>query len=178
MRPPVRDEALREFIQHYDLVILGAVAESPSAQMQINVERVYVGNPVPRVTLDQSSRPHKGVDPGLLELSPGDCSYTVLGGPGERYLLSLRRSPDGDSFRPSSCASWSLELVNRIPGVAAYFSTVEAISGGGIDPRDPSSDATERSDVPTIAIAVAAVAIPLAFVLAARFVFPARGSRP
>lgn len=173
--PPTDEEALREFIQRYDLVILGAVAESPSPQMQFDVERVYVGSRVSRVTLDQPSRPGKGDNSGLLELSRGDCSYTLLGEPGERYLLTLYRATDGATYRASSCGSRSFELVNRVPGVASYFSAIEAITGGGIDPRQV--DRPGQDDVPTFPLAVAAVALPLAFVLAASFVFPANGSR-
>lgn len=175
--PPADEGGLREFLQYYDLVMLGAVAESPSAQMQIDVERVYHGSPIARVTLDQPSRPDVGENTSSLEISGGDCGYTVLGEPGERYLLVLTRSPDGTTFKASSCGSRSLEVINRVPEAEVYFSTVEVVSGSGIDPRDAPRSESKGNDVPVVPLAIAAVAIPLAFVLAASFVFPARGSR-
>ncbi len=83
---------------------------------------------------------------------------------GEAAIIGLSYGNDG-TLR-SGLGSWiqmgTWFYYDHGPGATGYDDAVSRLRG---------------NDVPTLPLALAAVALPLAFVLAASFVFPARGSR-
>lgn len=151
-----------------DLVILGSVAASDSERMQIDVETVYDGAPVSRITLNQPADP--GYTGNLSEVeSLGElCSYTLLGEPGERYLLVLQAEEDG-SYTAEGCSSWSMRLIEKDEGLLPYFQAVIEEAGKGALP--PTSEEADDTSFPWLPVAIGATLGPLAFLAGAAFVW-------
>jgi hypothetical protein len=146
-----------EFVAFADVVVVGRLYLSETARdlPQVSVESYLKGNGPEEIDLS--------------DLGPGDCSYGPHLTNGRRHLLLLRSEAGGLST--SSCSgSVSLDTNGSSNFAQQRLREVVAITGPG--------DVPGANGAPTLPLAVAAVAIPLAFVLAASFVFPARGSRP
>ena len=101
---------------------------------------------------------------------------------GGEYVLVLQgeRSP----FTSTGMCSGSFAIHNQyqplpddIPFLTGFVAEQYAALGGIVAFTGPGIAPTTNK-APTIPLTIAAIAIPLAFFLAASFVFPAKGSRP
>ncbi len=138
---PQTDADFQRIIDAYDLVLVGSIAapdpESPYPdKVHIAVEKVYKGPALRDVTLDQpidlATNPSALIERQVEVLGP-DCSYALLGQPGERYLLFLKTRPNG-TYEPGGCSSNSLQS-----GQAdTYLDPLERLTGVGPPAAPPS----------------------------------------
>jgi len=137
---PQTDADFLRIIDANDLVLVGSIAppEPESAhpdKLHIAVEKVYKGPALGDVTLDQpidlATEPSALIE-GQVEVVGPDCSYTLLGQPGERYLLFLKSRPNG-TYEPGGCSSNSL----RSGQADAYLDPLERLTGGGLPAAPP-----------------------------------------
>jgi len=135
---PKTDADFQEVIDYYDLVLVGSIAaHDPTSpypdRVHIAVEKMYKGPVIRDVALGQPvdlatdlpGRRSSVIEQQIEHLNP-DCSYTLLGEPGERYLLFLKSQPDG-TYEPGGCSSSAL----RSDRAEAYLEPVENLTGGG-----------------------------------------------
>jgi hypothetical protein len=98
----MRNIFARSLLDYSPVVLLGRVADTGSDDTQLDVEVVYKGELVARITLDQTQeevaqeRQNAAISgyPDLVATGPGDCSVVLLGRPGERYVLGLAESDE------------------------------------------------------------------------------------
>lgn len=137
---PETDADFQRIIDAYDLVLVGSIApldpESPNPNnVHIAVEKLYKGPALGDVTLDQpidlATQPSALIE-GQVEVLGPDCSYTLLGQPGERYLLFLKSRPNG-TYKPGGCSSNSL----RSGQADVYLDPLERLTGGGLPAAPP-----------------------------------------
>jgi len=162
-------EVISFTFERNSLVILGAVAASDSDRMQIDVETVYDGQPVKRITLNQPADPGYSGDVSEVELLGGDCSYTLLGEPGERYLLALKPYLVDGAYTPEGCTSWSMRLIEGDEALSRYFEAVIEAATGGLAPSPV--EESDEADFPWLVAAIAATLGPLAFLAGAAFLW-------
>ena len=136
---PDTEEEVRGAFEHYDLVVMGSVASpGPSVafpdRVKVIVERTFKGTSVAELALNQTNQEaerrrqshiRQGYANLVDDLDP-DCSYYVIGQPGERYLLFLRSQPDG-TYVPGGCSSVSLRIVETSEPHQRFFELVQAI---------------------------------------------------
>jgi hypothetical protein len=175
---PTTDERVQEVMENSDAVLLGAIAE-PSAEdelldkLPIDVETIYMGPALTRIRLDQS------LDEALLrgleereELAHlgSDCSFTLLGDPGERYLLFLYQQGEG-VYTPGGCSSIAMAWTATSQGYQTLFQSVERLTAGG-------TDVTQRDGAPWLAIIVGSSLGAAALAAASAFLLRRRLTRP
>lgn len=158
---PKSDADFREIIDAYDLVLVGSIAaHNPESaypdKVHIAVEKVYKGPALRDVALEQSvdlatdlrNRQSDLVEQQIEVLGP-DCSYVLLGYPGESYLLFLNSQPDG-TFEPGGCSSHAF----RSGRVEPYLEPLERLTGGGVPlPTHADEDQLPVWLVPSLAAA-------------------------
>lgn len=152
-----------EFVDFADLIVIGRlyVPETTSAPTRLSIE-TYLKGSGPAET-------------SLGDFGPGDCRYGFDFADGSRHLLLLQ--VEGSRLSTNSCSgSVVLDTNGGSDFAEQRLREVIAITGEGTPPT--SGRASEQAaEIPVLPLAVAAVAIPLVFVLAASFVFPAKGAR-
>jgi len=163
------DQAREALTNYFDFVIIGAIADSPSSQVNIEVQTVFKGILVQQIALDQSTE-LVGTDApnymGRVDAMGPDCSYTVLGEPGERYFLTLTPSTRvPGTYSASGCASFAMRYIENGEVSNVYLTAARSLPGGGGRP-ETSGD----SDV-SLPLAAAGLALPIVFLLAAAFVW-------
>jgi len=128
------EEFAAEVMAYYDLVVEGSLANysAPDAPepMVFNVERVYRGQSPQGVELTQTweQRSFYGdYEYGDDILGP-DCSYTLVGDPGTRYVLFLAEEAEG--YRPGGCSSFALSSLQYDYTRGAYEAIQNAAGGG------------------------------------------------
>lgn len=166
---------------HSPLVLVGTIASTDSQFTQIDVETIYKGELIARVTADQTQKDvelqresaSKHGYPGLLVTGPGDCSMTLLGQPGQRYLLGLAESNImRGAYRGNLCATMAEVPDNEYWSWHRLIRSLSDASGGGLTPDGlPALGGMPGSATfPTLPAAVAATLGSLAFLLGASFV--------
>jgi hypothetical protein len=94
---PFDVQAARELIiNEIELVVIGAVVEPDGQYTEIDVETVYKGPLVSRITLDQPAElvgTYSSYEPPIFGVAGPDCRYLLRGAPGERYFLVLGQAP-------------------------------------------------------------------------------------
>jgi hypothetical protein len=93
------------------------------------------------------------------------CGFIDPALEGSRAMLFLRR--ETGTFITSPCLEPSTAFGHQ---GQVTEQQIRAVTGPGVPPQ--------TNNVPTIPLAIAAITLPLVFVLVASFVFPAKGSRP
>jgi hypothetical protein len=138
------DADFERIIDAYDLVLVGSIAppEPESAhpdKVHIAVEKVYKGPSVLEIALDQSVDSLSGRETTQLppteqqvEVLGPDCSYTLLGQPGERYLLFLKSRPSG-TYEPGGCSSNSFHSGRA----EEWLEPLDRLTAGGVLPAAP-----------------------------------------
>jgi hypothetical protein len=150
---PTTDERVQEVMENSDAVLLGAIAE-PSAEdelldkLPIDVETIYMGPALTRVSLDQSLDEAllRGLDGEELAHLGADCSFTLLGEPGERYLLFLSQQREG-VYTPGGCSSIAMAWTATSQDYQTFFQSVERVTAGG-------TDVAQRDGAPWLAIII------------------------
>jgi hypothetical protein len=123
---PLSDDAAREVLESADLVVAGTVAETERDRVVLDVERLYTGEGGESVTVVQPA----GFDgryatSDFVEEIGADCSYTITGGPGERYVLVLQESEEAGSYEAQGCTSMSLRLTTTDDYFARSLEAIE-----------------------------------------------------
>src|SRR5574341_1223225 len=154
----------------------GLTGSFPRVQITISVDRYLKGSGSGSVAVYQ---------PTSRDGSMSSCSLFHEQSVGREYLLFL----DGDSSPYTVggvCSGSSLiydigdvyfEDMPESVGATSlleqeqWLGQIRAVTGPGVAPET-------TADVPSLPFAIAAIALPLAYMLAASFVFPAKGSRP
>lgn len=154
-----------EFVDFADRIVIGRLhlSDQVSGAVLVSVETYLKGSGSAEVAVG--------------DLGPGDCSYRFGLVDGSRHVLLLRVNETGLST--SSCSgSVRLDGDGDSDFAQQRLREIIAITGEGTPPADVEEmTPVKTGDAPTIPLAVAAVAIPLLFLLAASFAFPAKGSR-
>jgi len=164
-RGPASAEEATEFLRSHELAVIGAIVEPTSDLVEINVEAVYSGKLVDRVTLNQPASyigTWRSNYMSRVDSIDPSCGYTVLGDQGERYFLSLSTSPVREgTYEASGCASFAIRDVGAdTPGWKYYL---EALPRGGGPPL-------ARDSEPLVVLALGVLG-PLAFLAGAAFVW-------
>jgi hypothetical protein len=140
---PLDDATAREVLASSDLVVAGSVAETARDRVELSVERVYAGDAVESVTVAQPEGfSGEYGNPGNLfggEIG-ADCSYAITGGRGERYLLVLRESAGGGSYKAQGCTSMALRLTQTDDYFAKSFQAIERAAGPAAFPQAPEEE--------------------------------------
>ena len=152
------DPQIRDSIDFYDLVVLGAIGaplpeDSRPGSLHIDVETVYKGPLVNRIALDQpagEAETLSAYEDGLAFLG-ADCSFSLLGEPGERYLLFLSQIESG-IYAAGGCASIALEWTATSDYYQELFQGVERVTEGGTDIDQQPSPSQSDTDIPWLAI--------------------------
>ena len=152
------DPQIRDSIDFYDLVVLGAIGaplpeDSRPGSLHVDVETVYKGPLVSRIALDQpaAEAERSGTyDDGLAFLG-ADCSFSLLGEPGERYLLFLSQIENG-IYAAGGCASIALGWTATSEYNQELFQGAERVTEGGTDIAHPPSPSQSDAEVPWLAI--------------------------
>jgi len=162
------DEARTAILTEIELVIIGAIAEPSGKYVQIDVQTVYKGPVVSRITLNQSSDLigiRSSFEPPSLGFSGPDCKYTLFGDPGERYFLVLSRSRQLAGAYEAGL--YSVAISEAIPGQHLVYDAARSLPAGGGPPSE--------TPFPYLPAAVAATLGPLAFLAAAAFMWGRKG---
>ncbi len=175
---PIDEAAARTLLEESDLVVAGAVAARGADSVEIDVESVYKGASDSRVVVKQpasfSGQYPEAVafDTPVESIGP-DCSYTILGPLGERYLLTL--SARSGEYAAAGCSSFSFRLAGRDDYYARSLQALEAVAKPVSPPIDtgPASESGD-GDFPYAPVAGGAAVGALAF-LAAAFVWRRKG---
>jgi hypothetical protein len=167
---PRTDAEFQQIMDAYDLVLIGSIAapEPQSAHpnnVHVSVEKVYKGPTPSVVVIDQpidSGIPPAALIDGEVESLGPDCSYTLLGQPGERYLLFLTSRPNG-TYEPGGCSSSAL----RASRSKDWLQPLDRLTGGvpAAPPDTGVGHLRAASDSWIIPLLVAAGAIGAAGVL-------------
>ena len=179
----------RSLLEYSQLVLVGTIADAESEYSQFDVEAVYKGESTARITLDQTKNEvelnrENAARYGYPDLSgtgPGDCSIILLGRHGQRYVVGLAESDEvSGAYTASLCAT-----INETPASdewswQKFLASLDDLSGGALRPDGlpVGGGAPGQSDVSKLPLAVAAIAIPVVFLLIAAFVWPRRTGGP
>ncbi|MEX0800590.1 MAG: hypothetical protein WD379_05170 [Dehalococcoidia bacterium] len=138
---PFTEEQVREAMGYYDAAVLASIASTPNeSNLQVDVETVYKGDPGERITLEQPiDLPPDFEGDGLAYLG-ADCSFALLGQPGERYVLFLTAADGGSTYAPSGCASFPLAWTETTEEFRAYHDSLERIAGTDAPAAPPEDD--------------------------------------
>ncbi len=168
------DHQIRDTIDYYDLVVLGAIGtplpeDSRPSSLHVDVETVYKGPLVSRIALDQpadKAETSGAYDDGLANVGP-NCSFSLLGEPGERYLLFLSQT-ESDIYAASGCASIALGWTATDEYYQELSEGVERVTEGGADIAQPPSPSQSGTNVPWLAIGLSAGLLLAASVILVR----------
>jgi hypothetical protein len=141
---PASEEQVREVVDYYDAVVLGAIADvSPDrSTVSLDVEASYKGPAAERLTLEQPAVA-PGPDSGELAYLGADCSFALLGERGERYVLFLSDAGSG-VYEAGGCSSFPLAWTAAAEEYGFVYETLEGLAGPGTLP--PTGGSPSESD--------------------------------
>jgi hypothetical protein len=147
------DEMMAETIGYYDAVVLGSISATRSGDQHpdrtyFEVDAVFQGTVERRIALDQDAaeaqlnreyQRSQGYD-SLDSLGP-DCSYTLFGDAGERYVLFLTQV-SGGLWKAGECSSFPLAAdYDYLLTPQERLEAIERVTSGGalgeVEPRRP-----------------------------------------
>jgi hypothetical protein len=152
----------------------GLTGSVPRVQVTVSVDRYLKGSGSDSVAVYQATSRDGGVSSCslfdeqsvrrdyLLFLDGDSSPYTVGGVCSGSFLIYDIGDVYVEGMPESVGATLLLEQEN-------WLGQIRAVTGPGVAPET-------TNDAPALPLAIAAIAVPLAFVLAASFVFPARRS--
>ena len=167
-------EEVRGVMEFYGLVVEGVIApgqgDVATERIRFQPEVLYLGDVSGKIELNQTrEQTLYYADSNALSILGGDCSYLLIGEPGDRYVLFLRAVENG-TYAPAGCASFALGEIEALPhqSLQQRYDAIKLISGGGIvvgeaPPEDAPTEHTE--DTPWAVVLPLAFAIPLAVLL-------------
>ncbi|HEV8574291.1 MAG TPA: hypothetical protein VGR43_06225 [Dehalococcoidia bacterium] len=130
---PLDDATAAQVLKQADLVVAGTVAETKRDRVEIAVERVYAGESVESATVAQPegfAGDYGDAGGGLAAEIGADCSYTITGGEGERYLLVLHKSERvAGAYEAEGCTSMSFRLTVTDDYYASSLTAIERAAG-------------------------------------------------
>ncbi|HSP56181.1 MAG TPA: hypothetical protein VLS25_11405 [Dehalococcoidia bacterium] len=170
-------QATPELLEQYrgwaDVIVVGSGVPPPANadhpnNVYIRVLNVITGTP-PQLIPSSDPLSLRSEGPG------GGCDYHVSAASNRKHLLALTRQTD-ETYQANRCASF--------PTDSAYYSDFFSLLIEESKPAAPTTNppvsvdnSSAETNAPTVVFAIAAVVLPLAYLLAASFVFPAKGSR-
>ncbi len=177
----------RVLLDYSPVVVVGRIMDTSSEYTQLDVEATYKGELMARITLDQTQKEVEMLREnaarygyaGMLVDGPGDCTVTLLGEPGQRYLLGLAKSEKVDgAYAGSLCATAPETPVTEYWNWPEMIRSLQEASGDGLTPGGLPADAgmPDEATFPKLPAAIAATLGPLAFLAGAAFVWR-RGER-
>ena len=171
---PVTDvDQLRGAMEFYGAVVEGVIAPdqrvAATEHIRFQPEVLYAGDVPGEIVLNQTWE-HTLSYPGsgFSELS-SDCTYFLLGDPGDRYVLFLQAAENGMYASPAGCSSFALGEIEASfwpDGMLEQrYNAIKLVSGGGtaVEQAPPQEEPAEHTeDTPWAIILPIAFAIPLA----------------
>ncbi|MCH8052264.1 MAG: hypothetical protein IIC86_09630 [Chloroflexi bacterium] len=138
---PVNEvEEVRLVMEHYGLVVEGAIAprqeDATTDYIRLYPEILYVGDVSGEIVLTQTWAQAISVrGSGAYSYLGADCSYSLIGDPGDRYVLFLVAAENG-RYAPTGCASFALGEIAAQPfgsgdWLQQRYDAIKFISGGG-----------------------------------------------
>ena len=88
----------------------------------------------------------RGLDGEELAHLGADCSFTLLGEPGERYLMFLSQQGEG-VYTPGGCSSIAMAWTATSQDYQTFFQSVARVTAGG-------TDVDQRDGAPWLAIII------------------------
>ena len=181
-----------------DLVVEGVIASGQGTAAPESIyfqpEVVYVGSMTGEIELNQTWEQTLYYDDSDTDaIVGGDCSYLLIGDPGDRYLLFLTTA-DGGTYAPDGCSSFGLDESDSplTDSAQQQYDAIKIISEGGTvvvlpvssDDSDGGGSAAQPQDEPSeeslatpwAVVLPLAFLIPLAVILVPAFIIRRHGS--
>ncbi len=158
--PITETEAVRDAMEFHSLVVEGVIAagqgDVAAEHVRFQPEVLYAGDVSGEIVLDQTweqAQPY--ADSDAYAVLGGDCSYSLIGDPGDRYVLFLR-AVGGGRYAPAGCTSFVIGEIEALPyeSLQQRYDAIKLISDGGTVvgealPEDvPVSSEDSGGDVP------------------------------
>ena len=171
-------EEVRGVMEFYGLVVEGVIApgqgDVATERIRFQPEVLYLGDVSDEIVLNQTwEQTLYYADSDAYSVLGGDCSYSLIGDSGDRYVLFLRAVENG-TYAPAGCASFALGEIEGLPfaSLQQRYDAIKLISGGGIvvgeaPPEDVPTEHTEST--PWAVVLPLAFAIPLAVLVVPAF---------
>jgi hypothetical protein len=143
---PSTEEQVREAMGYYDAAVLASIAEPASGgpKLKVDVETAYMGPDLGRITIEQPADVVPDSGSGGLAHLGADCSFALLGEPGERYVLFLT-STGADAYRAGGCSSFPLAWAETSEPFQAFYDALQRLESAESDPAPPPA-ATPEDD--------------------------------
>ena len=130
-------ESVRGVMEYYGLVVEGVIAPDQrvvaTEHIRFQPEVLYLGHVSGEIVLNQTREQTLDyADSDALSILGGDCSYLLIGDPGDHYVLFLRAVENG-RYAPAGCASFALGEIEALPyeSLQQRYDAIKLISGGG-----------------------------------------------
>ncbi len=130
-------EEVRGVMEFYGLVVEGVIApgqgDVATERIRFQPEVLYLGDVSGKIELNQTwEHALYYADSDDYSVLGGDCSYSLTGDPGDRYVLFLRVVGNG-TYAPAGCSSFAIGEIEASPydWLHQRFDAIKLISGGG-----------------------------------------------
>ena len=135
--PLTETEAVRTAMEVHGLVVEGVIApdqgDVAAEHIRFQPEVLYAGDASGEIVLGHTwEQTLYYADSDALAILGGDCSYLLLGDPGDRYVLFLRAAANG-TYAPMGCSSFALGESEVPPNdsLQQRYDAIKLVSGGG-----------------------------------------------
>ncbi len=135
--PITETNDVRDAMELHGLVVEGVIASGQAdvvtEHIRFQPEVLYAGDVSGEIVLDQTwEQAEQFADSDAYAVLGGDCSYWLIGDPGDRYVLFLRAAENG-MYSPAGCLSFALGEFEVPPydSLQQRYDAIKLISSGG-----------------------------------------------